>query len=330
MGGLCVSIRRCIDSRAESEEDEDVEEWCVVLNKSECGDLIRSTTTRGTRSPGLNEALLVEAVAAKLVRTDKVRADTTVVEANVAYRTDLGAVGQGGRRYGSHCGAGQSGCGGEADPGARPQPRCRPVSPLDRVQAALRGQHNCDQAQAVVRRITGEPAGIAQQTMRDAAAVIRNAERALRIAAGPREDRLHRAINDLTVIVERSKQVMAQTRDKLKWPTGSEGRINHIKRSYGWNCTELTGIADARTWRGHGSWSQPGQTKCSRRMKPTDGRRALRPTITGTSRSMIYRSKWLGPPRSTGAVHVLPAKARMILSRPPAAVTVHASSGVFR
>ena len=41
-------------------------------------------------------------------------------------------------------------------------------------------------------------------------------------------------------------------RDKVKWRTGSEGRINHIKRSYGWNRTELTGVNGARTWCGHG------------------------------------------------------------------------------
>ena len=41
-------------------------------------------------------------------------------------------------------------------------------------------------------------------------------------------------------------------REKIKWRTGSEGRINHIKRSYGWNRTELTGIQGARTWCGHG------------------------------------------------------------------------------
>jgi IS5 family transposase len=34
--------------------------------------------------------------------------------------------------------------------------------------------------------------------------------------------------------------------------TGSEGRINHLKPSYGWNRTELTGINGARTWYGHG------------------------------------------------------------------------------
>jgi transposase, IS5 family len=36
-------------------------------------------------------------------------------------------------------------------------------------------------------------------------------------------------------------------REKIKCRTGSEGRINHLKRSYGWNRTELTGINGART-----------------------------------------------------------------------------------
>lgn len=39
---------------------------------------------------GLNQALLAKAVDAKLVKTDKVRADTTVVEADVSYPTDSG------------------------------------------------------------------------------------------------------------------------------------------------------------------------------------------------------------------------------------------------
>ena len=39
---------------------------------------------------------------------------------------------------------------------------------------------------------------------------------------------------------------------QVKWRTGCEGRINHLKRSYGWNRTELTGITGARTWCGHG------------------------------------------------------------------------------
>jgi transposase, IS5 family len=39
---------------------------------------------------GLNEALLAKAAAGKLLRTDKVRADTTVVEADVGYPIDMG------------------------------------------------------------------------------------------------------------------------------------------------------------------------------------------------------------------------------------------------
>lgn len=41
-------------------------------------------------------------------------------------------------------------------------------------------------------------------------------------------------------------------RAKIKWRTGCEGRINHLKRSYSWNRTELTTLTGARTWCGHG------------------------------------------------------------------------------
>ena len=44
---------------------------------------------------GLNEALLAKAQAAKVLKTNKVRADTTVVPANVAYPTDSGLLAKG-------------------------------------------------------------------------------------------------------------------------------------------------------------------------------------------------------------------------------------------
>jgi transposase, IS5 family len=44
---------------------------------------------------GLNETLLAKAAAAGVVRLDKVRAETTVVEANVAYPTDSGLLARG-------------------------------------------------------------------------------------------------------------------------------------------------------------------------------------------------------------------------------------------
>ena len=55
--------------------------------------LMKITTRCGEDAvAGLNEALLAKAAAAKLLRTDKVRADTTVVEAAVAYPTDSGLL----------------------------------------------------------------------------------------------------------------------------------------------------------------------------------------------------------------------------------------------
>ena len=76
---------------------------------------------------------------------------------------------------------------------ARQAGRARSIA----AKLRLRGEQQRDQAQAAVRRITGELAGIAEQAMREAAAVIRNAKRALRGASGQRKGRLHRAINDL-------------------------------------------------------------------------------------------------------------------------------------
>lgn len=58
--------------------------------------LMKITSRCGTEAvDGLNEALLAKATEAKLVRLDRVRVDTTVVEANVAYPTDSGLLAKG-------------------------------------------------------------------------------------------------------------------------------------------------------------------------------------------------------------------------------------------
>ena len=67
----------------------------------------------------------------------------------------------------------------------------------------------------MVRRITGELADIAEQTMHDVTAVIRNARRALPSVAGARRGRLAQAINHLDTIVQRTQQVVAQSRSRL-------------------------------------------------------------------------------------------------------------------
>ena len=54
---------------------------------------MKLTTRCGTAAvDGLNEALLAKAAQAKLLRTDRVRVDTTVVAAKVAYPTDSGLL----------------------------------------------------------------------------------------------------------------------------------------------------------------------------------------------------------------------------------------------
>jgi IS5 family transposase len=51
-------------------------------------------TTRcgATAVDGLNEALLAKAAEARLLRTSRVRADTTVIPANVSYPTESGLL----------------------------------------------------------------------------------------------------------------------------------------------------------------------------------------------------------------------------------------------
>lgn len=41
-------------------------------------------------------------------------------------------------------------------------------------------------------------------------------------------------------------------RRTVKWRTGSEGRISHLKRGYGWDRTRIDGTQGARIWTGHG------------------------------------------------------------------------------
>jgi IS5 family transposase len=79
----------------------------------------------------------------------------------------------------------------------------------------LRGAEQKDEAQATVRRVTGELADLAQTAMREAADVIRNGKRAVRRASGHRKGQLRRALNDMATIIERTGRVVAQTRSRL-------------------------------------------------------------------------------------------------------------------
>ncbi|AXN52453.1 hypothetical protein DSM43518_02789 [Mycobacterium marinum] len=178
--------------------------------------LMKITTRCGEDAvAGLTEALLAKAASAKLLRTDKVRADTTVIAAAVAYPTDSGllakAIGSMARTVKRIKAAGGA---------ARTRTRDRRRSAGRRARSIaaklkLRGEQQRDAAQSAVRRITGELAAITESAIREATAVIRNARRALRTATGQRKGRLHRAINHLNTLVERAERVVAQTLSRL-------------------------------------------------------------------------------------------------------------------
>ena len=51
---------------------------------------------------------------------------------------------------------------------------------------------------------------------------------------------------------ERQHERRPAFRKLVKWRTGCEGRIAHLKRRSGWDRTLLDGLAGARIWCGHG------------------------------------------------------------------------------
>jgi IS5 family transposase len=179
--------------------------------------LMKLTTRCGeTAVAGLNEALLARAAGAKLLRTARVRADTTVIPANVAYPTDSGllarAVGKlvrTARRVQAAGGATGTAMTDRRRSAAR---RVREIA----GKLRSRGKLGRDESTRAIRRVTGELAGLADQAAAQAAVVLRNGRRALPRAIGGRvRGRLRRALDELAVTVERTAIVVAQTRSRL-------------------------------------------------------------------------------------------------------------------
>jgi transposase, IS5 family len=161
---------------------------------------------------GLNEALLGRADAAKLVKTGKVRADTTVVSANVKYPTDSGLLAHAVTLIGKLVGRIKS-----AGGATRTVFRDATEAAAAKVHAIgaklkLRTAEGKQEAQATVLRLTGELADLAERAITEAGAVLANARRALGRVAGRQGGRMHRAINELSTVVIRAARVIAQGR----------------------------------------------------------------------------------------------------------------------
>ena len=195
--------------------------------------LMKLTTRCGpTAVDGLNRALLHKAVEAKVVRTNRVRADTTVVPANVAYPTDSGLLAKAVRRIGTNVKRIQA-AGGAVRTRVRDRSRSAGTK-AHGIASRLRSraQAGQDEAKAGVQRITGELAGLARAAVTDARKVLVNARRAASraraeaaelaasgvsdAAAGRRRGRLVRAINDLKRLVEATEKIIEQARLRIR------------------------------------------------------------------------------------------------------------------
>ena len=185
-----------------------------------------------------------QADEAKLLRTSRLRADTTVVPAAVSYPTDSGLLARG-----DHSDRGDRaahpGCGrGGADSVAGPGPGGRDTSHgRSRRSSGLRTAAGRNEAQAAVWRITGELVGLAERAAAEAEHLLANARRALRRAAADAVERplrrspirsrvagaggYARAVNDLTELLTVTRRIAAQTRPRLSGVT-PDGATRHV------------------------------------------------------------------------------------------------------
>jgi transposase, IS5 family len=179
--------------------------------------LMKLTSRCGAEAvAGLNEALWAKAAQAKLLRTARVRADTTVISANVAYPTDVGllakAVGKLVRTARRVQAAGGATGTAMTDRRRAATRRAREMT----AQMRARGKLGKDQSTAAIRRVSAGLADLADKTAAEAAAVLRNGRRALpKALSGRMRGRLRRSLAELAVTIERTGKVVAQARTRL-------------------------------------------------------------------------------------------------------------------
>ena len=160
---------------------------------------------------GLNEALLAKAAAAKVLRTDRLRADTTVVPADVRYPTDSGLMARGVVRLVALV-AILHGLGLATRTTIRDRSRSMRRRAHD-MGAWLR--RRTDQAKDEATAINAEMAAICEASLAQARVVARNARRGLHRAGTEASGRAAAALADLETTIERLERVVVQTRRRL-------------------------------------------------------------------------------------------------------------------
>ena len=168
---------------------------------------------------GLNEALLAKAHENKLIKTDQVRSDTTVVEANVAYPTDSGLMAKGVARLSVLVGRAK-----DAGLAARTGFRDRTRSMRRRAHeiAAWLRRRNED-AKEEVYALTGEMAKIASAACAEAAVVVQNARRTLARRGVSACDSAWKLLAEIETLAATIETVAGQARVRIsgRIPDGS-------------------------------------------------------------------------------------------------------------
>jgi transposase, IS5 family len=179
--------------------------------------LMKLTTRCGEAAvAGLNEALWARAAGQKLLRTARVRADTTVIAANVAYPTDSGLLARAVGKLVRTARRVQDA--GGATGTVMTDRRRAAARRVRRIASTLRGRGKLsrEESSRVIRRVTGELADLAGKAAAQAVAVLRNGRRAVpKALSGRVRGRLARALGELAVTIERTGTIVAQARIRL-------------------------------------------------------------------------------------------------------------------
>jgi len=163
----------------------------------------------------LNEALLARAGKARVLKTDKVRVDSTVVEANVAYPTDSGLLAKAIARIAVLTANIHA-----AGAASRTKVRDRRRSARARAhQIAAHLRKRTEEAKGEVLAVTGELAGLCDKNIAEAKVLLRNARRYAARQGDAVPGRLLAAIADLDTLLGRAARIVAQTRTRLAGDT---------------------------------------------------------------------------------------------------------------
>ncbi len=173
-----------------------------------------------TAIEALNEALLAKAAENAVVKLDKIRADTTVVEANVAYPTDSGLLAKGVAKMVATI-AKLKGLGLAARTASRDRTRSVRRRAHD-IAAFLR--RRSDDAKEEVKNITAELAAIAEASVIEARQVATNARRSLRRAGDAASAKAIAAVAELERTATAVEAIAAQTRVRLSGSTPDGSR----------------------------------------------------------------------------------------------------------